>query len=287
MRLKSALHLFPLAFQKWREDNVSRLAAALAYYTIFSLAPVLIIVIAVAGFFLGQDTAQGEVLAQVRDLVGTEGAAAVQTMLQSASDPASGLFATLISLGLLIFAASNVFNHLRESLNLIWKVEPKSDLSLPQVVKKRLLSFCLVPALGILLLLSLGISAALSFFANIMPADQVVWLSILRTLNASIFFVITVFFFALIYKVLPDAKIDWSDVWIGAGMTAILFAIGQWAIALYLRNSSVASTYGAAGSFVVLLLWIYYSAQILFFGAEFTQIYTNRYGSQIRARRSF
>ena len=283
MSIKQFWRLLKQSFQEWQRDRASLLAAALAYYTALSIAPVLVLVIAIAGFFLGQEAARGEVFAQLQGLMGDQGAEAVQSMLENANDRSSGLIATVISLGLLIFSASGVFNHLRESLNLIWNVSHANQGGVKQVLKQRILSFSMIPVIGFLLMVSLGLSAVLSSLSGWVLGPLQDWLPILRIINFAVSFGVITLLFALIYKVLPDAEVSWGDVWIGAAATALLFTIGKWGIGLYLGNSSTASAYGAAGSFVVLLLWIYYSAQILFFGAEFTQVYANRYGSRIRA----
>ena len=282
MSPKRFLKLLKLSFQAWQADKASRLAAALAYYTAFSIAPVLLLVIAIAGFFLGQDAARGEVFEQIDGLVGAEGAKAIEAMLENSQDRGSSAIATLISLSLLIFAASGVFLHLKESLNAIWNVEESMEKGgIVNTIRSRLLSFSMIPVIGFLLLVSLAISALITGFSNIIGGSWQDWFPLIRLLNLAVSFGVISLLFAIIFKVLPDAEVQWSDVWVGAATTSLLFSIGKWAIGLYLGSSSIGSTYGAAGSFVVLLVWIYYSAQILFFGAEFTQVYANRYGSRI------
>jgi membrane protein len=282
--VKKAWRLLKETFTEWNEDKASQMAAALAYYTVFSLAPLLIIVIAVAGFFFGEEAARGEIVGQMRGLVGTDGAAVIQTALENAHRPGSdsGLIASLISIAVLIFGASGVFVQLQESLNEIWDVDPEVQQGIGNMVRKRALSFAVVLSIGFLLLVSLVISAALSavnnFATGLLPGLDAVW----GVVNILLAFVVTAVLFALIYKYLPDVDVTWHDVWIGAIITSILFAIGRHFIGLYLGNSSFGSTYGAAGSLVVLLAWIYYSIQILFFGAEFTQVYAHRYGSQVK-----
>lgn len=282
MSIKQFGRLLKQSFQSWQRDRASLLAAALAYYTALSIAPVLVLVIAIAGFFLGQESAQGEVFQQLQGLMGEQGATAVQAMLENASDRSSGLIATLLSLSLLFFSASGVFNHLRESLNIIWNVSDANQGGIRTVIWQRILSFSMIPVIGFLLLVSLGMSAVLSSLSNIILGSFQDWIPVIRIINFVVSFGVTTLLFALIYRVLPDARVSWGDVWIGAGATSLLFSMGKWAIGFYLGNSSTASAYGAAGSFVVLLIWIYYSAQILFFGAEFTQVYANSYGSKIR-----
>ena len=279
-------HLLKLTYQGWKEDKASRLAAALAYYTIFSLAPMLLILIAVTGFFFGQrEMVQAQVLNQIEGLVGAEGREFVAGLLTSASNPAEGIFATIVGIVTLLFGALGVFNELHNALNTIWEVkveETKGFLeSIKKVVFSRFLSFSMILGIGFLLLVSLVISAALSAvqetIGNAIPVSEI----LLQIVNLVISIGVITILFALIFKFLPDAEIAWRDVWLGAFVTAVLFSLGKFLIGLYLGNSAVASSFGAAGSLVVLLLWIYYSAQILLFGAEFTQVYANELGSKI------
>lgn len=282
MKLKDIWELIRDAFKEWSEDKASRLAAALSYYTIFSLAPLLIIVIAVAGFFWGEAAVEGRIFEQIQGLVGTEGAQMIETMIAGASEPTTGIVATIISVVLLLFAASGLFGQLQDSLNVIWEVQPKPGRGIMSVIKTRFLSFTMVLGVAFLLLVSLLLSAALAaiseFFTELLPGSDL----ILQILTFVISFGVITLLFAMIYKVLPDAEIAWGDVWLGAAVTALLFTIGKELIGLYLGRAAVGSTYGAAGSLVIILLWVFYSAQILFFGAEFTQVYANRFGSRIR-----
>ena len=276
--------LLKQSFAEWKRDKVSRLAAALAYYTAFALAPVLIIVIAVASFLFEQSTVQGRIIEQLQGLLGESGAEMVQEMLVSAQSQDSNSFlATVVGFGLLVVGASGLFIQLQDALNTVWNVKARTDQGIGGLVRDRLLSFGMVLVIGFLLMVSLALSAALTAVSGFigggaLPGLDIFW----QIANAVVSFGVITLLFALIYKFLPDAKIGWSDVWVGAAITAFLFTIGKGAIGLYLGNSSAASAYGAAGSFVVLLLWIYYSAQILLFGAEFTQVYANRFGSHIR-----
>lgn len=271
---------------EWQRDKVSRLAAALAYYTTFSLAPVLIIVIAVASFLFEQSTVQARILEQMQGLLGENAAGLVKEMLTSKTSDSEGLWATVVSVGLLIMGASGLFLQLQDALNTVWNVVPKKAQGQKRVVwrlvRDRLLSFGMVLVIGFLLLVSLLLSAGLAAVSGLFGDVLAGWDTGWQLINGLISFGVITLLFALIYKILPDVEVSWHDVWIGAGMTAFLFAIGKFLIGIYLGNSSVASAYGAAGSFVVLLLWIYYSAQILLFGAEFTQVYANRFGSKIR-----
>jgi membrane protein len=278
-------HLLKLSYQEWKEDNASRLSAALAYYTIFSLAPLLIIVIAVTGLFWQQQAVHQQVMNQIQSLVGPDGAKFVSDLLTSASNPAKGITATVIGIITLILGALGVFNELHNSLNVIWDVkeeETKGFLnSIKRVLFDRLLSFAMVLGIGFLLLVSLvistGLSAIQTTIGNVLPLSGLV----LQLINLVISIAVVTILFAFIYKFLPDAEIDWRDVWFGAFFTAIFFSLGKLLIGLYLGNSAIASSFGAAGSLVLLLVWIYYSAQILFFGAEFTQVYANNFGSKI------
>ncbi|HUQ50906.1 MAG TPA: YihY/virulence factor BrkB family protein [Gammaproteobacteria bacterium] len=265
----------------WRQDYASSMGGALAYYTLFSIAPVLIIVIAVAGFFLGAEAARGEIVTQLRGLLGEEGAAAVQGLLESASKPEEGLFATLSSLALLLLGATTVFAELQSDLDRIWRAETAKKISgLWSILRSRLLSFGLVLVLAFLLLVSLVLSAALAALGNWWGGWFEGWATLLEILNFVVSFAITMGLFALIYKFLPRTKIAWHDVWIGAAVTALLFAIGKFLIGLYIGRSGIASGFGAAGSFVVLLIWVYYSTQIFLLGAEFTWVYAHERGSR-------
>jgi membrane protein len=279
MNLKVIVELLKETFKEWQEDKASRLAAALAYYTAFSIAPLLVIVIAIAALVFGEQAAKGEIVGQIQGLVGKESAEAIQTMIDNSRKPTTGLVATLISVGILLFGATNVFAQLQDALNTIWEVAPKPGVK--GLVKARFISFAMILGVGFLLLVSLVLSTVLAVIGNylggLLPNLQFLW----TTLNFLISFGVITLLFAMIYKFLPDVKITWNDVGIGAAITALLFTVGKSVLGLYLANSSVASTYGAAGSFVVLLLWVNYSAQILLFGAEFTQVYANKYGSQI------
>ncbi len=281
MKPKVIVKLLKETFKEWQQDKASRLAASLAYYTIFSLAPLLIIAIAITGAIFGEEAARGEIVAQIQGLVGTEGAKAIETAIDNANKPDVSSIASLISLVVLLFGASGVFAQLQEALNAIWEVRAKPKRGIINFVRKRILSFSAVLGIGFLLLVSLIVSAALSalnnYLSNLIPGIDFLW----QLLNFLISFGIITLLFALMYKFLPDVKINWRDVWMGATITALLFAIGKFALGLYLGRGSFGSTYGAAGSLVIILAWVYYAAQILFFGAEFTQVYAKRYGSKI------
>jgi membrane protein len=280
MRFQAVLELFKETFAEWSKDKVSRLAAALSYYTIFSIAPLLIIVIAIAGAVFGEDAARGAIEAQLQGLIG-DGAAVIQTAIKNADKPQQGTIASLVSLVILVFGATGLFAELQDSLNTIWEVQPKPGRAVKTIIRQRFLSFTLVFGIGFLLLVSLVMSAILSalvgYFQNILPGIDFIW----QLINVVLAFAVTTALFALIFKVLPDVKIAWADVWIGATLTSFLFSLGRFLLGLYLGRTSFSSTYGAAGSIVVILVWVNYAAQILFFGAEFTQVYARKYGSQI------
>ncbi|MEM9272557.1 MAG: YihY/virulence factor BrkB family protein [Cyanobacteria bacterium P01_F01_bin.143] len=282
IRIKPILKLFKEAFREWQQDKASLLAAALAYYTVFSVTPLLVIAIAIAGAVFGEDAAKGELFQQINTLVGEQGAQVIEIALANASKPEIGSAASIISIVVLLLGASGVFAQLQEALNTVWNVKPPKDKSIWQFIHKRLLSFGMVLVIGLLLLASLLISAILSglsnFEAHLLPA----WISLGKYLNLVISFGLITLLFALIYKYLPDVRIRWKDVWVGAVITAILFSFGKFLIGLYLGRSSFGSAYGAAGSLIIFLAWVFYSAQILLFGAEFTQVYARKYGKRIK-----
>jgi membrane protein len=281
MNAQTAFELLKQTFSEWQEDKASRLAAALAYYTDFSIVPLLLIAIAIAGFFFGDEAARGQVVDQAQGLFGQEGAATLETAIENANKPTTGLLATIIGIGAMILGATGFFGELKGSLNTIWEVEPKPGGGVWAMIKDRFLSFTMVLGIGFLLLTSLVLSAALSglsgFFEAAMPGSSL----LAQAVNFVVSFGVITLLFAMIYKILPDVIIAWRDVWLGAAITALLFTIGKWAIGIYLGHASLGSTYGAAGSLLVVLAWVYYSAQILFFGAEFTQVYANKYGSRL------
>ena len=280
MNFQSVWQLLKATYNEWSEDDASRLAAALSYYTAVSIAPLLIIVIVVVGFFYGQEAAQGQLVSRIQGAVGTQGAQFIQDVIQNAHRPALGTLAGLLGVATLLWGSTNFFNELQMSLNKIWDVERKTGQGIWATVKERFLSFRLVLGIGFLLLVSLILSAVLTavghYFSQWLPGAGWLW----ELINFIISFGVITLLFALIYRILPDAEIAWHDVWLGAAITALLFTIGKWLLGLYLGNTS--SAYGAAGSLAVFLIWVYYSAQILFFGAEFTQVYANRYGSGVQ-----
>ena len=268
-------------FADWTEDGAARLAAALAYYAVFSIAPILLIAIAIAGLVFGQEAAQGQLFGQLRGLVGEQGAAALQDMTQNARKPASGIAAGLIGLAMLLFGASGVMGELKFALNRIWEVETKKSSGIFTMIRQRFFSFTMVLAVGFLLLVSLVVSAALAAmgrsFEAWMPAAE----PVMHIVQLVVSFLVATGLFALLFRYVPDAKVAWRDVWPGAAATALLFTLGKFLIGLYLGKGSFSSTYGAAGSLVIFLAWVYYSAQILFLGAEFTQVFASARGRAI------
>lgn len=264
----------------WSEHRASSKSAALAYYTLFSLAPILILAIAIAGYFFGMQAAQGQVVAQLQTLVGTNGAQAIQALLVAARDPVSGTVATIVAIALLVIGSTGVFTELKDSLDELWGVaKTRRHSTFLRLLKGRLESFGLVMLLAFLLLVSLIINAALPWLEPYLRPIVGSLPIPLSTVSSIISYLLIAFLFAVIYKTLPDAPLSWGDVWIGAVFTAGLFILGKYAIGLYLSYSGVASSFGAAGSVIALLLWIYYSALIFFFGAEFTRQYALQYGS--------
>lgn len=258
----------------WVDDGCPRLGAALAFYTIFSLAPVLMIGISVASFAFGRDAVQGHVVSQIQHLVGREAAFTIQAMIENAHRSHSGVLATIIGIATLLIGATAVFGELQDAFNLIWRSKPRLRSFWLSMIFSRLLSFSLVIALGFLMLASLIVSAAITAFTSYLEMIAGATGLVLSLINFATSFAILTLLFALLFRVLPDAAVRWRDVWLGSVITAVLFSLGKFLIGLYLGNSAIASSYGAAGSLVVILVWIYYSAQILLFGAEFTRLYS-------------
>ena len=269
--------------QEWIRDDASRLAAALAYYTVFSMAPLLIIVIGIAGFFLGEVQARAEILHQVQDLLGPSGSEYISSLMETSWDPAAGLIATAVGFIMLLVGATGAFAQLQEALNIIWDAPARRGKGVWSYLRQRLLSFSLVLTLGFIMLVSLILGAVLSatskYFSWMVPS----YFPLFNLLNSLISFAVTTALFAAIYKILPDTKVRWRNVWLGAAFGAFMFTIGRYFIGLYLGQGSFGSVYGAAGSFVVILIWVYYSAQILFFGAEFTWVCAQHDGTGILA----
>jgi membrane protein len=267
--------------ENWVEDNASRLSAALAYYSIFSIAPLLLITVGITGLVLGQDAVNGQLYGELKSYVGTDSAEMVQSMVQSVAKPAQGMLATTLGFFTLVLGASGVFAQLKDALNTIWKVKPKRGNGFMALLRGRLLNFGMVLVFGFLLLVSLLLSTAIAALNqridDFLTFPAVVWAAVAFLISLSV----VTLLFAMIFKVLPDAKIAWRDVWIGAIITALLFEIGKMGLSWYLGLESTASIFGAAGSVVLLLLWVYYTSSILFFGAEFTQVYAQANGRTI------
>jgi membrane protein len=264
------------------DDRVPMLGAAVAYYTLFSLAPLLVIALAIAGFFFGQEASSGQLAATLGGLLGAQGAQAVQDMVANARRPGAGVLATVLGIVALLFGAGGVFGQLQVAMDTIWDVKRRKGRGVKGFVKDRFFSFAMVIGVGFLLLVSLIVTTILSvmgkFLSGTLPGGETLWL----VLNFLISLAIMTGLFGLLFKIVPDVKVAWRDVLIGGFLTAILFTLGKFLIGLYLGRGSVGSVYGAAGSLVIVLVWIYYSAQIFFLGAEFTQVYANRYGAGSR-----
>ena len=267
------------ALTSWIDHRAASKGAALAFYTLFSMTPILVLAIAVAGYAFGAEAAQGEIVAQVQGLVGPNGAQVIQALLAGARDPVSGLMATLVAGVLLLLGATTVFAELKGSLDELWGINKTSHSAFFVLLRTRLLSFGMVLVLAFLLLTSLVVSAALAMLERHAHGVLGGSAAVLATASSVISFGVIACMFAVIYKTLPDAPLSWRDVWIGAAFTAGLFILGKYAIGLYLGNSGIASSFGAAGSLIALLLWVYYSAQIFFLGAEFTRQYALWFGS--------
>jgi membrane protein len=279
--LTQVLGLLKETFSEWRRDNAARLGAALAFYSVFSLAPLLIIVISISGLVFGQDAVQGRVVEQIGGLVGSDAARSIEAIIRNARKPASGIIAGTAGILTLLLGAAGVFGQLQDALNVIWNVPPSPGRTVAVLFRDRFLSFALVLGSGFLLLVSLVVSAGLAALNDSIARLAPVSGQFLEVAHVLVSFAVIALLFAMIFKVLPDARIAWSDVWVGAAITSLLFTIGKLLIGVYLGKSTIMSTYGAAASIVIMLVWVYYSAQVLFLGAEFTQVYANRFGSRI------
>ena len=272
--------LLKQTFQEWLQDKAPQLGAALAYYTVFSLAPLILVLLAIIGFLFRDDPAGAwnKITQQMSYFLDPSALQVVQNIAQKASQPGKSMIATIIGVALALFGASGVFGQLQDALNTIWGVKAKPGTGIWGFLRARFLSFAMVAGICFLLLVSLAIEALLKGFSHyvqsVVPGGIVIALTVYLVFD----FAVVVLLFAMIFKFLPDVKIQWRDVWIGAVMTAIFFGIGKWALGLYLSSGAAGSAYGAASSLITLLLWVYYSSQILLFGAEFTQVYADRAG---------
>jgi membrane protein len=281
--LRAAGALFKEALVDFQRDNAPRLGAALAYYTLFSVAPLLIVAIAVAGLLFGEDAARGQVMAELSGLLGETAAMTIEEMLENSRRPGTGILAGVVALLTLFLGATGAFNELKGALNIVWNVPPDAQRrGFFGMLRDRFASFAMVLAVGFLLIVSLAVNAWLAAAHSWLERlfGESAWL--LQAFNTALSIATITVLFALIYKYLPDTHIDWNDVWVGAAITSVLFTLGKYLIGLYLGRSSVASVYGAAGSVVVLIVWVYYAAQIFFLGAELTQAYARRHGSRSR-----
>ena len=285
MNLRKIGKLLKETFKEWQEDKASRIAAALAYYAVFSISPLLVIAIAIAGTVFGQDTAQEQITEQLTALVGEDGVKPILMALNNISQPKVRGVASLISIAVLLLGASGIFAQLQDALNTVWKVKPQPGQGVLPFIRKRVSSFLMVLAIGFLLILSLVLSAVVAalskYRTDFLPGSQILW----ENLDFIVSLGLMTFLFCLMFKYVPDVKIAWKDVFVGAVITAVLFLFGKFLLGVYLSKGSLGSAYGAAGSLIVLLAWIYYSAQIILLGAEFTQVYSRMYGSNIRPRK--
>lgn len=282
---KKAKALFVEAYNDWNEDEAPRMGAALAYYTVLSLAPLLVIAIAIAGLLLGREAAQGELMGQISDLVGTEGAKAIEGMIAGARSKEGGVIASVLGGLTLLWGASAVVGELRDSLNKVWDHKAREE-GVTGTIKQKSKAMGMVLGFGFLLLVSLAVSAGIStlgkMLTNLLPLPEVVMHGVHLLASLAVFTLV----FAVMFRFLPDSEIHWDDVVAGALFTALLFTVGKFLIGLYLGNAGFGSTYGAAGSLVIVLVWVYYSAQIFFFGAEVTHAYAGLYGSRAEVKRT-
>lgn len=285
--IKFAKILFDLlksTVQEWTRDKASRWAAGIAYYTVFSVSPLLVLIISLAGFVIGEGEVRQEVISETERVMGAEGADFVESLIENINQPGAGIAATAISVFLLLFGAATVFTAVHDALNHVWEVQTKPGFSIWQTVRKRLISFGMVLLFGMLLLASLIADAVIATInaqtSDIISSEAGEILT--RGVNLLLFFVLATLLFGTIYKVLPDVKVAWQDVLLGAMVTSALFMLGNYVISFYISRTATTSVYGVAGSLVAILLWVYYSAQIFLFGAEFTQVYANKYGREVR-----
>jgi membrane protein len=279
-RLEPIVLLLKETYVQWENDQASRLAASLALYTLLSIAPLIVLSIVVASLALGEEAARGQLSHQVGQVVGSQAGSAIEALIANARAPEAGLIGSGVGIAVLLFGASRVFGELQTALNQIWNVKTRPGRGIRGLLRKRFFSFTLVMGVALLLLVSLVVSAALStltaHFEHVLA-----WPALWQVLNLLIGLGLSTVLFALIFKVVPDAKIAWRDVWVGALATAVCFSLGKTALAWYVGRSATVSPFGAAGSLVALTVWVYYSAQILFLGAEFAQVYATRFGTRI------
>ena len=282
MKLGEVVALLKTTVDEWIDDNAARVAASLAFYTLLSMAPLMILSITMLGVVMGEDTARSRLLQETGAIIGPQAAGALNAIADSARRSDSGVLSSIIGIGVLLVGASGVFGELQYALDTIWGVKPKPGRGLVGVLKDRLFSFSMVIAVAFVLLVSLIISAILSSMGRVMsdalPGGALLW----QAVNVAVSLGVITLLFATIFKVVPDIEVRWRDVWLGAFVTAALFSAGKYLLGLYLGTSTVASSYGAAGSVVALVIWVYYSSQLVFLGAEFTQVFARRYGVEVR-----
>src|SRR5918993_2146572 len=282
MQRKSIWQFLKTTINEWVEAEPFELAAALSYYTLFSLAPLLLIAIGVAGFVFGREAAQNQIVETLQGMIGQDSAQTVQEMIQASNEkPKTGMVSTIIGFVALLFGAGGVVGQLQTSLNKIWEVTPKPGQGIWGFLRQRFFSFAMVLAIGFLLLVSLVVTAVLSSFTAMISSFLGDATFVAHAIDILVSFGFVTLLFALIYKYVPDVEIQWKDVWVGAALTAILFTLGKFLIGLYIGTSGVTSGYGAAGSILTVLLWVYYSSLIFFLGAEFTKVYASEYGSGV------
>jgi membrane protein len=280
--LSKSWYLLKTTFLEFNDDNAIKLSAALSYYTIFALPPLLIIIITICGFFFGEEAVTGELYGQINRLVGNEAAIQIQDAIKNVQLSDSNVFVTIFGVVMLLIGASGVFAEIQSSINFIWGLRAKPDKGLKKFIQNRVMSFSMIASVGFLMLVSLMLNATLDILnarLKLYFPDSTVYL--FYVINLVIVLSSITFLFAIIFRTLPDGIIKWKDAFIGAGCTAVLFMIGKLVIGLYLGNSTIASVYGAAGSVIIILVWVYYSAIILYFGAEFTKVYAKSYGGKI------
>ncbi|MCH8568572.1 MAG: YihY/virulence factor BrkB family protein [Balneolales bacterium] len=283
--LKEIYSVIAATIKAWLDDNMMLHAAGLAFYTIFSLAPLLIIIIALTGFIFGEQAASGQLSDFMEDMVGADLAEAVEGIVSGVAQGGSGFFATIVSTFILVFAATTVLTQLKESLNTIWNVDKSAKQPIKMFFINRFLGLLLILVFSATLILTIVFDAILTIIGPILNEFLPGELGIYSLFNTMLFLIVTTLLFSIIYKMLPDIRVKWSDVMVGAFVTALLFLLGRYVVSFYLNNAATTSTYGAAGSFVVFLIWVYYNVMVIFIGAEFTQIYTSRYGSDVRPGR--
>jgi membrane protein len=284
--LRDWVSLCKQAVSGWLDDHAATMGAAIAYYTAFSLAPMLVMVIGIAGIAFGREAAEGALFGELAELIGPESAEAVQALLRGASSTRSGIVATAIGIGTLIIAATAVFGQLQSALNVIWKAPAGGNLGMWYLLKSRLLSLSVIIVIGFLLLVSLVISTALAAFSDYLDRVLAGLATILHIAHLALSFGFTTVLFATIFKILPDHPVEWEEVWLGAAIAALLFTVGKHLISLYIGSSNMASTYGAAGALIIVFVWVYYSAQILLLGAEFAKAHSDQRGVRLELRQT-